>query len=113
VDCVDERLAEVVDILRSCPRLTFDPLLASVANALAAHPTLDAVKAARWVVMRASDPNWRTLDAGRSLWMAFDALARSDRGGVRPPAPPPAAAAGPVAVGWGRKYDIASGLVSA
>lgn len=70
----NDQLRSVVDVLRSCPRLTFDMELLGVAHALAAHPTADALRAAHIAVSNASDPNYRTTDAGKALRYALNEL---------------------------------------
>ncbi len=64
----------------------------NVANTLAAFPTAEHVKAAHIAVTNASDPNYRTTDAGKALRYAFNELDREHRprSGGRP-APTPAA----------------------
>jgi hypothetical protein len=118
VDIRDQRLRETITILRSCPRFTFDPDHVGVANCLAAHPTADHQRAARWAAMRGADPNWRTVDGARALWMGFDALERGRA--IESPYPnanpvPSRAHQGltrATAAGWGSKYDQACGLTS-
>jgi len=76
----DSKVRETVEILKSCPRLTFDIELAGVTNALLAYPAVDHRQAAHTTVSNASDPNYRTTDAGRALRYA---LADLDKRGVR------------------------------
>jgi hypothetical protein len=83
----DERLTETVTILRQCQRLQFDLELIGVANTLAAFKDADHITAARFAVTNASDPNYRTTDAGKALRYAFNELERQQRprsGGPRP-----------------------------
>lgn len=77
----DARVSETVAILKTCARLTFDLELIGVANTLNAYPGLDHRKAAHLTVAAASDPNYRTTDAGRALGYAF---ARLERDGGKP-----------------------------
>jgi hypothetical protein len=70
----DETLRSVVDVLRSCPRLTFDLELIGVAHSLAAYPNADAIRAAHIAVSNATDPNYRTTDAGKALRYALNEL---------------------------------------
>ena len=70
----NDKLRSVVEVLRSCPRLTFDLELLGVAHALAAHPDADALRAAHIAVSNASDPNYRTTDAGKALRYALNEL---------------------------------------
>lgn len=67
----DERVRDTLTILRGCKRLTFDLEAIGVINALAAFPGVDHCQAAHTAVMRASDPSYRTTDAGRVLWYAL------------------------------------------
>lgn len=73
----DPHVAAVERVLRSCPRLQFDPLLAAVTNAIAAYPDVDHVKAAHIAAGNASDPNYRTTDAGKALRYAIQELERT------------------------------------
>jgi hypothetical protein len=70
----DEHLRSVVEVLRSCPRLTFDLELLGVSHVLAAFPNGDAVRAAHIAVSNASDPNYRTTDAAKALRYALNEL---------------------------------------
>jgi hypothetical protein len=72
----DTKVQETVAILRTCPRLTFDLELMGVANALLAYPAVDHRQAAHTTVSNASDPNYRTTDAGRALRYALEDLDR-------------------------------------
>lgn len=72
----DEKITETVAILRTCPRLTFDLELMGVANALLAYPAVDHKQAAHTTVTNASDPNYRTTDAGRALTYSLQSLDR-------------------------------------
>jgi hypothetical protein len=49
----------------------------TVAEAMRAHPAGDYVLAARWCVVKASDPDWRLTNAGRLMWMAFEDHAKA------------------------------------
>ncbi len=80
-DMNDLRLAETVVILRESGRLTFDLELMGVHHALSANPGGDHVKAAHIAVSNASDPTYKTTDAGRALRYAFNDL---DRQASRP-----------------------------
>lgn len=88
----DQHVVAVVAVLRTAPRLQFDPLLASVTNTIAAYPDADHIQAAHVAVANVSDPNYRTTDAGKALRYAIQELERSGgRRGNRPaPAPTPA-----------------------
>lgn len=72
----DEKIRETVAILKECPRLTFDLELMGVAGALRAYPAVDHRQAAHTAVSNASDPNYRTTDAGRALRYALADLDR-------------------------------------
>lgn len=88
----DPHVSEVERVLRSCPRLQFDPLLAAVTNAIAAYPDVDHVKAAHIAAGNASDPNYRTTDAGKALRYAIQELERTapkPRNGSHRNGPPP------------------------
>ncbi len=74
-----ERLEAVVAVLRTAPRLTFDPLLAGVANTMAAFPKADHVQAAHVAVSNVADPNYRTTDAAKALRYAISDLERQQR----------------------------------
>lgn len=73
----DKRLVDTVAVLRECDRLTFDLELMGVAGTLTAHPNDDHLKAARLAVVNATNPNYRTTDAGKALWHAFNELQRN------------------------------------
>ncbi len=75
----DEHTALVVAVLRTAPRLTFDPLLSGVSNVLAAYPNADHVKAAHIAVANVADPNYRTVDAAKALRYAIGDLERQQR----------------------------------
>lgn len=81
-------LGSVVAVLRTAPRLTFDPLLAGVANVIVAFPTVDHVQAAHIAVSNVADPTYRTTDAAKALRFAIADLERQKppRGGGRAPA---------------------------
>jgi hypothetical protein len=74
-----ERLTAVVAVLRTAPRLTFDPIGAGVANVLAAFPNVDHVQAAHIAVSNVADPNYRTTDAAKALRFAINDLERQQR----------------------------------
>lgn len=74
-----ERLQAVVAVLRTAPRLTFDPMLAGVANTMAAFPGADHIQAAHVAVSNVADPNYRTVDAAKALRYAINDLERQQR----------------------------------
>lgn len=72
------KLDEVVGVLRSQPRFSFDPGYAGVANMVAAHPNADHVAAAHVAVAWGSDPAYRTTNGARAFGYA---LADQKKGG--------------------------------
>ncbi len=88
----DEHTSAVVAVLRTAPRLVFDPLLAGVTNVLAAYPNVDHVQAAHIAVSNSADPTYRTTDAAKALRYAIQDLARQapqPRGAAPKPAVKP------------------------
>lgn len=95
----DKRLVETLEILRTAPRLVFDPEYQGVANMLLGHPKVDHRKAAHVAVAKASNPTWSTTDAGMALFYAIQVVereaARGSRGAGRRPTTPSPASTGP------------------